>query len=350
MTLHWENPWALLALALPPLLWLLHRLRRPTPPVLPLPGASLRLPGLPGGWRLRFRHLPQALMALAWCAMTLALARPQAGQFQLPQKGEGIAIEMVLDCSGSMGNEMNFLQRSQNRLETVKEVFREFVLGGNALKLGGRPNDLLGVIAFARYPYTVCPLTLDHQALAFALRNVQLVPRDSQENSTAIGDAVAMGVARLADAERTLAAQTNRQEGEYLLKSKVMILLTDGQDEGPHDYSIAEATELALKHGIRVYTIAILDDTPRFPFLSPSSYDTTEIQNLALKTGGLFQTCRDAQGLAEIYRSIDSLEQSHLESLRFVASREFHRPLLRLALLAFLVSLLLDATLLSRSP
>lgn len=350
MILRWEHPWALLALLLPLLLWGLRALlRRRTPAALPLPGAALHLPGLPRGWRVRLRWLPEAALALAWTALTLALARPQQGSYQRPQKSQGIAIEMVLDCSGSMGQEMNFFQRNQNRLETVKEIFREFVLGGETLKLGGRPNDLMGIITFARYPYTVCPLTLDHQALAFALGNVQLVPRDSEENSTAIGDAVAMGVARLADAENTLAAQTQKTAGEYHLKSKVMILLTDGQDEGPHQYSIAEATELALAHGIRVYTIAILQDD-RVPFFASPSYDTSEIQALAEKTGGIFQQCRNARGLAEIYRSIDALEQSQLESLRFVATRELQIPLLRLGMVALLTSLLLTLTLFSRRP
>ncbi len=342
MILRWEHPWALLALLLPPLLWGCRALLRRTPPALPLPGAALHLPGLPRGWRLRLRWLPEACLALAWTALTLALARPQKGSHQLPQKTQGIAMEMVLDCSGSMGEEMSFFRRGQNRLETVKEIFREFVLGGDTLRLGGRPNDLLGIIAFARYPYTVCPLTLDHQALAFALGNVQLTPRHSEENSTAIGDAVAMGVARLADAENTLAAQTRRNAGEYQLKSKVMILLTDGQDEGPHQYSIAEATELAIAHGIRVYTIAIQDDRP--------AYDTSEIQALAERTGGLFQRCWNAQGLAEIYRSIDALEQSHLEALRFVVTQDFQLPFLRLGLMALLVSLLLTLTLFSRRP
>ncbi|MGN0866688.1 MAG: VWA domain-containing protein [Oligosphaeraceae bacterium] len=347
MILRWEHPWALLALLLPPLLWGFRALLRRTPPALPLPGAALRLPGLPLGWRLRLRWLPEACLALAWTALTVALARPQKGSYQLPQKSQGIAIEMVLDCSGSMGERMDFFLRSQNRLETVKDIFREFALGGDTLSLGGRPNDLMGIITFARYPYTVCPLTLDHQALAFALRNVQLTPRDSEENSTAIGDAVAMGVARLADAENTLAAQTRRAAEEYQLKSKVMILLTDGQDEGPHQYSIAEATELALAHGIRVYAIAIQDDTPS-PFRG--SYDTSEIQALATRTGGLFQRCRNAQGLAEIYRSIDALEQSQLEAMRFVATRDLQRPLLCLGLAALLVSLLLTLTLFSRRP
>ncbi|MBR4518585.1 MAG: VWA domain-containing protein, partial [Victivallales bacterium] len=260
---------------------------------------------------------------------------------------QGIAIEMIVDRSSSMSIPMNFRHRSQDRLETVKAVFQEFVFGDRSSGLKGRHSDLLGVIAFAHYPYTFCPLTLDHNALKFALDRIELIPQYSQsdEDGTAIGDAVAMGVARLQDAERTLAAQTQKDASAYRLKSKVIILLTDGQDRGLYSRSISEAAELAKKYGIKVYTIAIVTDEERL-----MSYDTTDIENLAKTTGGTFHTCDSADALLGIYREIDELERSEVESIRYVTHRELYFPFLAWGIATLLLAILSRMTIFRRLP
>src|SRR5690606_32147165 len=107
-------------------------------------------------------------------------ARPQAGVGKTSVVTEGVAIMMVVDRSGSMGEEMAFGGRVMSRLDVVKRVFREFVLGTKAIEqeagegaaptlggetLAGRPNDLVGIVSFARYAETVCPLVRDPQAV-----------------------------------------------------------------------------------------------------------------------------------------------------------------------------------------
>ena len=349
-----ETPWAFLALLAPVALLLWRRWRKPPRPALPVAGLALFRAVRPT-WRLRLRWLPAAVAALGWILLTIALARPQHGQEQFRNISHGIAIEMVIDRSGSMRSPMAYQGRALNRLETVKSVFREFVFGDRKEGLGGRHQDLLGVIAFAHYPYTSCPLTLDHNALDFALKNVRLITEDSDENGTAIGDAVAMAVARLVSAEKTLAAQTKRDASTYQIKSKVIILLTDGQDEGPHTYAIGEAAELAKKHGIKVYSIAIVSGTDLVSTplgtmvgLSPS-YDTTEIEAMAKATGGLFRTCDNAQALEDIYREIDRLEKSEVEAVRYVTHRELFFPFALAGALALLMTLLLKTTLFRRT-
>ena len=348
-----ESPWAFLALLFPILLGL-WRLRRPSPRPALRVATIAPMAMLPRTWRVKLRWLPAALAAAAWCLFTIALARPQLGQEQIKDVTQGIAIEMIVDRSGSMRAPMNFRHRSQDRLETVKAVFQEFVFGDRAAGLEGRHSDLLGVIAFAHYPYTFCPLTLDHNALKFALSRIELITEQSDENGTAVGDAVAMGVARLQDAERTLAAQTQKDASAYRLKSKVIILLTDGQDEGPHTRSIPEAAELAKKHGIKVYTIAIVSDedrAPRGPFgMGAYSYDTTDIENLAKTTGGVFHTCDTADALTQIYREIDQLERSQVESIRYVTHRELYFPFLAWGIALFLIALTISATIFRRIP
>ena len=357
-----ETPWAFLALLAPLLLALWHRWRRAQCPALPVAGLSL-FRAVKSSWRIRLRWIPAAVAAIGWLLLTIALARPQHGQEQFRNINHGIAIEMVLDRSGSMRADMTYWGKRFNRLETVKEVFRDFVFGSNRNNvaghgnLNGRRQDLLGVIAFAHYPYTACPLTLDHNALDFALKNVKLITAetdDPDENGTAIGDAVAMAVARLVSAEKTLAAQTKADANAYHIKSKVIILLTDGQDEGPHTYSIGEASELAKKHGIKVYSIAIVSDTdivssPFGPFAAPQAYDTTDIEAMAKSTGGIFRTCENAKALEDIYGEIDRLEKSEVEAVRYVTHRELFFPFAIAGTAALLLALLLKTTLFHRT-
>ncbi len=348
-----ETPWAFLALLAPLLLVLWHRWRRAQCPALPVAGLSLFRAVKPS-WRIRLRWLPAAVAAVGWLLLTIALARPQHGQEQFRNINHGIAIEMVLDRSGSMRAPMVYGGKQFNRLETVKAVFREFVFGDRKEGLGGRRQDLLGVIAFAHYPYTACPLTLDHNALDFALKNVKLITEDGDENGTAIGDAVAMAVARLVSAEKTLAAQTQTDASAYHIKSKVIILLTDGQDEGPHTYAIGEAAELAKKHGIKVYSIAIVSDTdivssPFGAFAAPQAYDTTEIEAMAKSTGGIFRTCENAKALEDIYGEIDRLEKSEVEAVRYVTHRELFFPFAIAGAAVLLLALLLKTTLFHRT-
>lgn len=348
-----ETPWAFLALLFPVALLAWRLVRRPRRPALRVATVA-PLAALPRTWRVRLRWLPAALAALAWTLLNVALARPQLGQEQVKDVTQGIAIEMVVDRSGSMEAPMNYRRRSQNRLETVKAVFQEFVFGDRAAGLKGRHSDLLGVIAFAHYPYTFCPLTLDHNALKFALNRIELITEQSDENGTAVGDAVAMGVARLQDAERTLAAQTQQDASAYRLKSKVIILLTDGQDSGPHTRSIPEAAELAKKHGIKVYTIAIVTDEDRAPRgffgMGGLDYDTTDIENLAKTTGGTFHTCDSADALLAIYREIDTLERSQVESIRYVTHRELYFPFLAWGIIALVLAILSRMTIFRQLP
>lgn len=83
---------------------------------------------------------------------TVGLARPQSGKSESRITGEGIAIELVLDISGSMEAVDFQLQGSDvSRLEAVKHVIGDFVLGSPENELQGRDEDLIGVVAFGGF-------------------------------------------------------------------------------------------------------------------------------------------------------------------------------------------------------
>ncbi|HEY0191239.1 MAG TPA: VWA domain-containing protein, partial [Kofleriaceae bacterium] len=206
--------------------------------------SSLRALPLGGHtWRTRLAWLPDALIALGVVALVLALTGPRAGDRAARVRRQGIAIMMVADVSGSMrALDMSEKNRELTRLDVVKQAFEQFVLGGGQLK--GRPDDAIGLIAFASYAETRSPITLDHGNLANAAREVTFARDD--ESGTAIGAGLELAVQRLAD---------------YKAASRIAILLTDG-DSNIHEIDEDTAIDDAVKAGIKVYTIGVGGKAP----------------------------------------------------------------------------------------
>ena len=345
-------PWALLALLLVPLLlyW----------------GASRKGYGavrfssvayLPGRRSLRQRliHLPLVLRLAALCLIIIALARPQAGLEKIREVGQGVAIEMVLDRSGSMGAEMEYDGRKISRLQVSKQVFAEFVHGRAGL--GGRPNDLIGMISFARYADTICPLTLAHDALSGLLANIDLVPQKSPENRTAIGDAIALAAARLQTAEETMARQTGGDADSYEIKSKIIILLTDGENNAGR-YQPYDAAALAKEWGIKIYTIGVGgDEMVKVRTLfgdrmirTGGGADRETLKKLAEQTNGIFRMAEDAEALRAVYQEINQLEKSKVESIRYIDYKEYFAGFALAAFILLLMEQVLSCTVFRKIP
>jgi len=352
--MRFEAPWAFLVLlAIPALVYLLRR---------PAGRAGLRFSstghaGQAGrSMRQRLLVLPLALRILALLLLAVALARPQQGKEQVRDVSKGVAIEAVVDRSGSMGTEMAYKGEKLTRLEVVKRVFKEFV-DGNKKDLAGRPNDLIGMVAFARYADTVCPLTLAHGALGRFLENVRLVRRRT-EDGTAIGDALALGAARLKTAEETLARQAKMGRKSYKIESKVIILLTDGQNNCGKR-SPEQAARLAKEWGIKVYAIGVGGGeavaTIRTPFgdykvPTGPGVDVQSLRSVAELTGGLCRVAEDADSLRTIYKEIDRLEKSEIESVRYLDYRELFTPFALMGLIVIAAETALSCTAFRRIP
>lgn len=306
--------------------------------------------------RQRLLGLPLVLRVLALVLLAVTIARPQQGQQIVRDVSKGVAIEMVVDRSGSMGAEMDFGGQKQTRLEVVKRVFEEFVTG-KGKSLPGRPNDLIGMIAFARYADTICPLTLAHGALSRFLDDVKLVQRRN-EDGTAVGDALALAAARLKTAEETLAAQSPDKGKAYTIKSKVIILLTDGQSNCGQR-TPQEAAALAAEWGIKIYTIGVGGGesfgTVQTPFGSykvpvAEGVDRDTLKALADATGGVFRMAQDADSLRAIYKEIDRLEKSEVETVRYQNYNESFTPFALAALALVVLEMGLSATVFRRVP
>jgi Ca-activated chloride channel family protein len=236
------------------------------------------------------------LPLLAAVLMILGLARPQRAHSRTEVTANGIDIVLALDVSGSM-QALDFLVggRRVNRIEVVKSVVSKFI--------EERPNDRIGLIAFAAAPYLVSPLTLDHDWLQQNLERVSTAV--GNEDGTAIGSAVAASVNRL----RTTNA-----------KSKVVILLTDGMNNTGKISPIA-AAEAAKALGVKIYTIGVgvrgmapipMRDQAGNTRLIMDKVDVDEktLQTVALDTGGTFYRATDTDSLQKIYAQINRLEKT----------------------------------------
>ena len=196
------SPLALLGLLLVPLVLLFSR-RRQRPAAIAY-STLYDLTALPRSFATRLREALPLLRALVLVLCVAALARPQQGLEPTRIYSDGIAIVMVVDISSSMSTPDAVLGgQASSRLELVKQTFRDFVRGGSGL--GGREGDLIGMVTFARYADSVCPLTLDYETLLSLLDQVAIVPQ-AEEDGTAIGEAMALGIERLQGSEAPAAS------------------------------------------------------------------------------------------------------------------------------------------------
>lgn len=341
--MQFENPWALLLLPVVGALPLLRGWLGGRRPGLGFSAAALAAAVRPS-LRRRLTWVPAALQVLALVLLVVALARPRQGQERVVDVSRGVAIELVLDRSGSMGVPMTAQPGSRHRLAAAKEVLGRFIHGDGA-GLGGRGDDLIGLITFARYAETVLPLTLARGAVDGFLGGIE-VATERSEDGTAIGDALALAAARLQTAEERLAA--GGAGDRYEIKSKVIVLLTDGiNNTGTR--TPREAAELARDWGITIHAIG-LAAAPGLPRLPGGQIDERELRAIADATGGLFRIAGDAAALGAVYREIDQLERSEIGSVRYLSYRERFVPLVLAAALAIAAAALLDATLLRRTP
>ena len=164
-------PWAFLALIPLALLAWLHRRRRHQHAL--SYSSTEHLQDAEKSLRQRLLWLPPFLFLASMIAVVVALARPQTDQVQTRDVHEGIAIMMLIDISSSMDMNTGFAGSRETRLEAAKKVLEGFVAGdGDTLK--GRPHDLVGIVSFARYADTVCPLTLSHDAVTYITREIEV--------------------------------------------------------------------------------------------------------------------------------------------------------------------------------
>ncbi len=294
------QPWWLLALlVVPPVAWMLGG-RGASPAIRFSFVQPLRK--FAGQRRAGFGGFGSLVICAALTCFILALARPRLGKTQDSIESSGVDIMLELDVSGSMlAEDFQLGHDRASRIEVVKDVTKRFI--------EGRPNDRIGITAFAGRPYLVSPLTLDHDWL---LKNLERLRIGLVEDGTSIGSA--------------LASAANRMKGRQA-KSKIIVLLTDG-DENITTIPPATAAEAAKTLGIKIYTIAAgTNGIAPFPtgrdFFGNKTYrdiqvtvEEGQLRKVAEIGGGKFFVAMDTNAMGKIFSEIDQLEKTDVKTKR----------------------------------
>ncbi|HMJ88306.1 MAG TPA: VWA domain-containing protein [Candidatus Acidoferrum sp.] len=306
MSFTFQHPWWLLALlALPVLAWL--RGRRGTRPAFLYSSVAL-VKGIERSARSRAGAF---LMAIRWIALALfiiALARPQKTESETSIRASGVDIVIAIDLSGSMESEDFIVNRQRvNRLVVAKDTVKQFI--------SKRPNDRIGLVAFAGRAYIAAPLTLDHDFLQANLARLEL---HTIEDGTAIGSGLSASVNRLRDLES---------------KSKIVVLMTDGQNNAGKILPLT-AAEAAKALDVKVYTVGVgIRGNAPFPRMNPFTgrkeyvpvpvdIDEPTLTAIAEKTGGKYYRADSSDTLRRVYAEIDQLEKTEVEVKKYVRRYE----------------------------
>jgi len=293
--------WLLLLLALPVMATLRGRVG--AAPAMAFPGTIL-LRDLGSNTRSRTGGFFMNLLYLSLACGILGMARPQRIVSYDEIKSEGIGIVIACDVSLSMLITDFYIGGQQvNRLTAAKRVLVNFIKG--------RPNDRIGIVAFAGAPYNPCPPTLDHEWL---LKNMDRIQTGIMEDGTAIGSGIAAAARRL---------------DQQQVKSKVLVLLTDGANNSGK-LSPQDAARLAATLGIKIYTIAI--GTPGMHLIRHPSgqiinsgrqeFDVGTLQEIADIGGGTFNKAEDLSSLEKIFDTIDSMEKTEITRRKVVETED----------------------------
>jgi Ca-activated chloride channel family protein len=254
----------------------------------------------------------RVLLALRWLALgafIIGLARPQLTRSETSVRASGVDIVLALDLSGSMAAEdEGFTLRGQqmSRIGIAKDVLEKFIKK--------RPNDRIGLVAFAGRAYVASPLTLDHD---FLLQNLERLNLGTIEDGTAIGSGLSASINRLR---------------ELKSKSKIVILMTDGQNNAGKIPPLT-AAEAAQTLGVKVYTIGVgTRGTARIPVSDifgrkvyqtiQADIDEETLQAIAKKTAGKYYRADSTSTLNKIYDEIDKLETTEVETKKYVQVEE----------------------------
>lgn len=329
------HPYWLLLLALLPVLgWL--RGRRGKPAAL-LYSSTQLVRHFSGIHRSRAAQMLLALRWLALAFLIIALARPQLTESETKVTASGVDIAIAIDLSGSMAAEdpgFKIKGKQVNRLQIAKDVLKQFV--------DRRPNDRIGLVAFAGRPYIAGPLTLDHDFLSQNIGRLQL---GLIEDGTAIGSGLTTAINRLKDLKS---------------KSKIVILMTDGQNNAGKVPPLT-AAEVAEALKIKVYTIGVgtrgTAPFPRINQFGEKVYVQTEVdidedtlKAIAAKTGGKYYRADSTGTLRKIYGEIDQLEKTEIEVKKYVHVKELFQWAALPGCLFFLIELVLGNTVWRKLP
>ena len=245
------------------------------------------------------QKIPTSLVSLVWkfllrvsvlALILLSLRGPSFGNIEKEVIAIGKDIYILVDLSNSMN--ANDIQPS--RLERVK-----FELKSIVTKFA---SDRKGLIIFGKDAFVQCPLTYDNSALVLFINTLHtsLVPK----GGTDYAPALQLGLKKLESEEGAVSR----------VKSKIIILISDGEDFGKNTNSVVNDIQEA---GIQMYTLGVGTDRGT-RLLSGGTYKrdsegkevvtkltSSSLRRIAVKTGGRYYEINDEKN--EVSRMINDI-------------------------------------------
>jgi Ca-activated chloride channel family protein len=248
----------------------------------------------------------------------LGMARPVWRNEYQSRSASGIDIVLAFDVSLSMDiDDFRMDGRPMKRIDAAKRVVDSFI--------SRRPDDRIGLVAFAGRPVSVSPITLDHDWLRLGLDGLRLNRQGMgtvEEQGTAIGSALSAAATRL----------DNRDA-----KSKIIVLITDGASNSGKISPLEAALEIK-KLGIKTYTVAIGTKegrvSPGIQSYPRQEFDLPTLRKIASETRGEHFWAQSLEDLENNFRTIDMLEKTESRSLTVIDDRELYAWFVGVSLLA----------------
>ncbi len=269
-----------------------------------------------GAW---LSDLPAVLRVLALGALAMALARPETYR-TIKHDIDTIDIMIVVDMSKSMEE----TDMPRDRIDAAQRVIRKF--------LRRSKNDRIGLVIFGQQAMLQCPLTQDTKVLEQIVADLQI--GDVPELGTAIGDGLALALAQLRRSDA---------------KSKVVILLSDGDSNWVTRFSPDEAARAAKELGVKVYTLLV--GREESDLFGGMSVNPATLRNIAQITGGEFFRAEDydsfEHGFMTVRNKLDTTKRTVTER---VPDKQLFVPLAAIALALIGLELLLAYGRLRRLP
>jgi Ca-activated chloride channel homolog len=257
--------------------------------------------------------------------LIISILGPTFGDSKREIKSVGKDIMICVDLSKSM----DAFDVQPTRLEKIKFEMKKIVAAFN--------SDRLGVIIFSSEAFMQCPLTYDQNALNLFIEtmNTSLVPG----SGTDFGPPIKMALSKLEDQE----TPSNQQ------KSKVIVLISDGEDFGEETNEIAKEVEdqdirlftlgVGTEHGSQIATARGGFKTDQQGNAVVTKLNPSSLKNLASKTDGqYFEINESRNDVNKLINAINKIE-GQVRDARLVdvsANRYFY------FLLAALILLVLD--------
>jgi Ca-activated chloride channel family protein len=239
---------------------------------------------------------------LYFALFIIALLGPSFGGSKKEVKSVGKDIMLCVDLSKSM----DAFDIQPSRLQKIKFELKKIVAAFN--------SDRIGIIIFSSEAFMQCPLTYDQNALNLFIEtmNSGLVP----SSGTDFGPPLRMALSKLEDDEKG---------GEA--KSKIIILISDGEDFGEDTNEIANKIE---DDDIKLFTLGVGTEkggniyngnalkTNQQGLIVNTKLNPTALKSLASKTGGqYFEINETKNDVSRLINTISKIE-GELRDARFI--------------------------------